>query len=366
MLELNGKCLAFHGPLLYEAKILRIWDSKSRSIQYSEPIDDETKKEEDIKNIPTELIDKDCYFIHYQGWKSSWDEWINNDRIKEYNDENVALRKKLIQDAKKQQQEAKRHKSKTHSGSNNNNSGHDAKKRQDNKINKSTVNKKPNNTKMTETSVKVNASDHNAATYSQQFHNTLNSNLPKIILHIPMKLKSILVDDWENVTKNRKICKLPVMKKENNITNILSQFQRDTNTNGILSLVEQSLLEEYINGIKLYFNECISKLLLYRLEKLQYLQLIQERNENRNATTQLCDIYGSVHLLRLLSILPDLMSDTTMSLQNCQIIIRQTESLLLWLVVHSDTLFDMSQQDEDGDTYYINTSSQYEGLALGM
>ena len=55
-----------------------------------------------------------------------------------------------------------------------------------------------------------------------------------------------------------------------------------------------------------------------------------------------------------------------MSLQNCQIIIRQTESLLLWLVVHSEQLFNMTQIDKDGDTYYVNTSSQYEGVALGM
>lgn len=357
MLELNGKCLAFHGPLLYEAKILRIWDSNARKIQYSEEVDDDSKKSEDIKNIPQELIGEDCYFIHYQGWKSTWDEWINNDRIKEYNDENVALRKQLIQDAKKQQQESKRHKSKA--GATTTNS--EAKKRQDNKVGKNNVSKKPSNTKMTETSVKVNTSDHNATTFSQQFHNTINSNLPKITLHIPMKLKTVLVDDWENVTKNRKICKLPV-PQENTVANILLRFQKDTSTNGVLSLVEQSLLEEYINGIKLYFNECLSKLLLYRLEKLQYSQIIQEHNKS----TELCDIYGSIHLLRLLSILPDLMSDTTMSLQNCQIIVRQTESLLLWLVVHSETLFDMTQRDKDGDTYYVNTSSQYEGVALGM
>ena len=143
--------------------------------------------------------------------------------------------------------------------------------------------------------------------------------------------------------------------------------------------------------MKLYFNECLSKLLLYRLEKLQYARLEENlqlhkkqdegtsgKNDSSSITTtnttniittskiDICNVYGSIHLLRLLSVLPELMSDTTMATQSCQSIVRQTESLLLWFAVHKDTLFDMSTPDQDGDTYYINTSSQYEGLALGM
>ena len=31
-LTLNGKCLAFHGPLLYEARILKIWDVETKTM----------------------------------------------------------------------------------------------------------------------------------------------------------------------------------------------------------------------------------------------------------------------------------------------------------------------------------------------
>ncbi|SMN19075.1 similar to Saccharomyces cerevisiae YPR023C EAF3 Esa1p-associated factor [Maudiozyma saulgeensis] len=412
MLELNGKCLAFHGPLLYEAKILRIWDPKNKKIDYNEEEQDKERIKQDIESIPQDLVSDPCYFIHYQGWKATWDEWIGNARIREYNDTNIALRKQLVQDAKdakRQQQELKKQKQKQSTPT-----GGINKKRSNGQ--ESSIGKNGSNTgtgqSRSRSASAVKLSDHtgkngtnsgnndnsslnpingsssgstsaNNGTYSQQYYNNLNRNLPKITMHIPLKLKSILVDDWEFVTKNKKLCKLPRPSTKTNdqtITGILKIYQQEVISGGMTSLVEQSLLEEYILGLKLYFNECLSKLLLYRLEKLQYaqleekLQLHKKQEEGSNSPiinstpskVDLCNVYGSIHLLRLLSILPELMSDTTMGTQSCQSIVRQTESVLLWFAVHADTLFDTSALDQDGDTYYINTSSQYEGLALGM
>ena len=57
----NEKLLCFHGPLLYEAKCVKI------------------KKEGG--NL--------MYFVHYQGWNKNWDEWVNETRILKINPENI-------------------------------------------------------------------------------------------------------------------------------------------------------------------------------------------------------------------------------------------------------------------------------------
>lgn len=107
MFEVGGKCLAYHGPLLYEAKILRRWNPKLEKVEYSVPL---KSGEED--GLPESMNREEFYYyIHYQGWKSSWDEWVSVDRIMELTEANIELKKQLVMEAKKaslaQQQKTK-------------------------------------------------------------------------------------------------------------------------------------------------------------------------------------------------------------------------------------------------------------------
>lgn len=70
---MRRKCLyllrCYHGPLLYEAKCVKIkLDSSSN---YS-------------------------YFVHYQGWNKNWDEWVNDTRILKADAEHLELKLKLL------------------------------------------------------------------------------------------------------------------------------------------------------------------------------------------------------------------------------------------------------------------------------
>ena len=441
-LTLNGKCLAFHGPLLYEARILKIWNAETKTMTTSDgtlkqdqPGDGSDKLKQEIARIPTEIVNTGtCYFIHYQGWKSTWDEWVGADRIRVYSEENIALRDRLVQEAKeakktqkqeqkkrKQQQQQqqpqqqeqagrsrpqsaptskKRHLDSGSSGDNNSGRGSGSSSSRQHEGpnsttkqsssssgsgNSSTLQKERSHTDKPESSrgraaspspLSTNRnSSHQQYPFDPSSYSSISQrNMPKIILHIPLKLKSVLVDDWELVTKDKKICKLP-RPQDQSVTGILNRYRKAaTEENLNHSLVMESMLDEYILGLKLYFNECLPRLLLYRLERLQYETILKQLNgkigENGGpalAGTTLCDIYGSIHLLRLLSILPELMSSTTMGAQSCNVIIKQSESLLVWMVLNFDELFDITgKTDADGDHYYVNTSSQYEGVALGM
>ncbi|XP_049905820.1 mortality factor 4-like protein 1 isoform X2 [Epinephelus moara] len=61
------RVLCFHGPLLYEAKCVKI-----------------NIKDKQIK-----------YFIHYSGWNKNWDEWVPESRVLKYVDSNLAKQKEL-------------------------------------------------------------------------------------------------------------------------------------------------------------------------------------------------------------------------------------------------------------------------------
>jgi mortality factor 4-like protein 1 len=66
----DERVLCFHMELLYEAKIMDI--------------------------MPAENGEGWQYKIHYKGWKSSWDDWVLQDRIRKFNEENKNLAAQLL------------------------------------------------------------------------------------------------------------------------------------------------------------------------------------------------------------------------------------------------------------------------------
>lgn len=80
----NEKVLCFHHEMLYNATVLEVQQNEDSSYQYK---------------------------IHYKGWKKTWDDWVPQDRIRKYNDENRELEKQLMQQARATQKSAKPNKS---------------------------------------------------------------------------------------------------------------------------------------------------------------------------------------------------------------------------------------------------------------
>jgi mortality factor 4-like protein 1 len=66
----DERVLCFHMEMLYEAKILDIMAAENgEGWQYK---------------------------IHYKGWKSSWDDWVPQDRVRKFTDENKDLAAQLL------------------------------------------------------------------------------------------------------------------------------------------------------------------------------------------------------------------------------------------------------------------------------
>ena len=117
-------------------------------------------------------------------------------------------------------------------------------------------------------------------------------------IYMPDRLKSLLVDDWENITKNLQLVQLPSSKPA---AVILDEYFAFATSTGSRNSTETDILEEVIQGLKEYFNKSLGRLLLYRFEREQFYDIsIQvEQPTNDLAGKTMSEIYGGEHLLRL-------------------------------------------------------------------
>lgn len=117
---------------------------------------------------------------------------------------------------------------------------------------------------------------------------------------MPDNLKSLLVDDWEQVTKNQCVVSLPAKYP---VRQILKDWHEEEEPKRSGSSADEDVLEEVVAGLQEYFDKCLDKILLYRHERQQYRNL---RKKFEAATGDLADkgpidVYGAEHLIRLFS-----------------------------------------------------------------
>lgn len=115
---------------------------------------------------------------------------------------------------------------------------------------------------------------------------------------MPDRLKSILVDDWENVTKQLQLVSLPAKFPA---SVILDEYFTHATGSGMRTNAEIDILQEVIHGLKEYFNKALGRLLLYRFEREQFFDIYTQINQPTGdlAGKAVADIYGGEHLLRL-------------------------------------------------------------------
>ncbi|KAI9055537.1 hypothetical protein LZ554_000485 [Drepanopeziza brunnea f. sp. 'monogermtubi'] len=171
---------------------------------------------------------------------------------------------------------------------------------------------------------------------------------PTVQLSIPDHIKAILVDDWENITKNLQLVPLPAHVSVNEILDDYAEYQSARRQEGT---AQADLLSEVTSGMKRYFNICLSRILLYRFERPQYQEIRDGfAAEGDFAGKTVGDVYGAEHLCRLIVALPELIAQTNMDAQSVNRLREELISLITWLGKHVPKYF-VKEYETPGSEY---------------
>lgn len=311
----GSKALAYHGPLVYEAKVLKIHEEGSLVVDIGDG-----KTEPLLANkIPAFLREKDAYFLHYKGWSSKWDEWVSSERIMEFNDDNLGLSREL-RNARKKTIE------RLDSGRENDN---------EEAANASKKRKKPAKASTPQPAGKTNGLSRRKKPETKATY--------EVLLPIRPRLKCILVDDWEIITRDRRLVDFESTTAVSKILQAYLKHKLQT-----VSEEDYEIAKEVAFGLRTYFDESFSLRLLYRFERLQYIEEL-----NRRGAFNASDIYGVEHLLRLLVSLPGLAAQTAMNSISLNVLFKHMEDLLDFL---DDNI-------ESFSSIYCNVTPQYDRLS---
>lgn len=131
-------------------------------------------------------------------------------------------------------------------------------------------------------------------------HSTLQEQhaAPKPTILISDNLKSLLVDDWENISKNHLLVPLPAEAPVNTILDKYLEAEKAKSP----SPTEVDIVEEIVSGLREYFDKCLGRILLYKFEREQYHAFRKKWESGSPGYEEKGpgDVYGAEHLARLL------------------------------------------------------------------
>ncbi|KAF8863582.1 histone acetylase complex subunit [Acephala macrosclerotiorum] len=282
----DEKVLCFHHEMLYEAKIL------------------------DVR--PTEAGKENTnwqYKIHYKGWKNTWDDWVPQDRVRKFTDENKELAAQLHNQMKMLQNKAPKSITKGKTGRANGSDFSSARGSEE---------------RHASAAAQSSRGPRRHRDYDLENEESFHAR-PSVHLPIPDHIKAILVDDWENVTKNQQLVPVP---SDHSVDSILNDYLAFENPKRQAGSHQADLLLEVVAGLKEYFEKCLGRILLYRFERQQYLEVREEwATSGKSALTT----YGAEHFCRLLVSLPELLAQTNMDQQSCNRLCEELTKLTIWL-----------------------------------
>ncbi|KAI1635499.1 MRG-domain-containing protein [Biscogniauxia mediterranea] len=290
----DEKVLCFHGDLMYEAKIIEVKVDKD-------------KKAEDAQ-----------YRIHYKGWKASWDDWVTHDRIRKFTDDNKQLASQLAAQARMRTQGPKGGKKGVKANGSEMSSARGSEER------------------AAGSNSFAGRGPRRGRDYELESEDAFHSR-PSIKLIIPDVLKALLVDDWENITKNFMLVPIPHPKP---VTKVLEDYAAYEMPKRPAGSSQIDILEETLAGLKEYFDKSLGRILLYKFERVQYADIHKQWASDPELQGKgASDIYGAEHLTRLMVILPELIAQTNMDQQSVNRLREELSKFCTWLSKNTSDYF---------------------------
>lgn len=257
----DDSVLAYHGPLIHEA----------------------TVRECAARDKPNGQGKINLYLVHYDNWNSHWDEWVPESRVLKADDEARAIQKERIKDFQR---------------------AHKRKQRVDMGANSAAC-------------AGSGGSSKKAKGAGEASEESLCAELRES-LRLPHGMKLKLIEDWERITREKKLVPLP---RTPTVSELLNEFMaakaRRTS--------HERLYGEVCDGLRSYFNQALPTILLYKYERKQH----RDNKEGKGLSP--VDIYGAEHLLRLFVKLPELLAKCNMQREHMTVLVAKLTELLKFM-----------------------------------
>uniref|UniRef100_A0A8C7X9N5 Mortality factor 4-like protein 1 n=1 Tax=Oryzias sinensis TaxID=183150 RepID=A0A8C7X9N5_9TELE len=287
------RVLCFHGPLLYEAKCVKI-----------------SIKEKQIK-----------YFIHYSGWNKNWDEWVPESRVLKYVDSNLAKQRELQKANQDHYVEGKMR-------------GLAPSK----KIASVQQKNVDLSAEMPQGPRKKRARVDPTVESEEMFTNRV-----EVKVKIPEELKPWLVDDWDLITRQKQLFHLPAKKSVDMVLEDYTNYKKSKGN----SDNKEYAVNEVVAGIREYFNVMLGTQLLYKFERPQYAEILAEHPD-----TPMSQVYGAPHLLRLFVRIGAMLAYTLLDEKSLALLLSYLQDFLKYLVKNSATLFSATDYEVAPPEYH--------------
>ncbi|XP_050697469.1 mortality factor 4-like protein 1 isoform X3 [Eriocheir sinensis] len=349
----SERVLCFHGPLIYEAKCLKV-QAKDKQIKY---------------------------FIHYAGWNKNWDEWVPESRVLKLNDANISRQKDLqkaheasLRNKKSKKEKKKFPKELTKEGgggggvgaagpgpgglaagtgaapgaggpgsttgpptapSTGSGAGDDSRSSTPStdrsgggpgKRSAASTPTTPASARDEADTRKKRSRTDNTVDTEEQFMTAV-----EVRVRLPDELKPALVDDWDLINRQRK---LPIVPAKVTIDTILADYIRAKTSNKNITPNKESAVQEVVAGLREYFNVMLGTQLLYKFERPQYAEILQQHKDK-----QASDIYGFIHLIRLFVRLGQMLAYTQLDEKSVTLLNFHLQDFLRFMVKNLETYY---------------------------
>ncbi|MFH4974782.1 hypothetical protein AB6A40_001491 [Gnathostoma spinigerum] len=365
--ELNSKVLCRHiDNLYYEAKVIAV-----------------------EKAIDGELL----YTVHYQGWNQRHDEKIKHsdtrDRFLEFTPANVEKAKADMREAQQRVLESKKkHRKSVHeekkSGGSDSRASTPSEKRGASSSRAASI-ASDKGVAAASTSQNSSVRKRKSAPTSSQILEPVPDFVQKneIKIELPNSLKEVLVDDEDLITRQMKLVRIPARVTISQIIKEYADYIAHQYTNKkdstesedpsaaashpIINFLESSM------GVQDYFDSTLGSQLLYKFERPQYKDLLDEQSnpkkecesesnkrrkgdtvadENGGQQMQPSNFYGFIHLLRLFVRLKCVMSYVDWSERSKQTIANHIQNFVKFLEDNREKFFDRDQDYQTASPEY--------------
>ncbi|KAF8063556.1 MRG-domain-containing protein [Lyophyllum atratum] len=288
----NERVLCYHGPLIYEAKVLKVADFTEET-------------------TITGAVGHHC-FVHYKGWKQTWDEWVPHTRLLKHNEANIDVQKQL-----------QRTNAPPPTGAGSSSRGPKA------------------GMKEGGAGTRVGARKDGTRGTKRGREEDESSKKPDLRLNLPEILKTQLVDDWEAVTKNNQLVTIP---RTPTVVELLDEFAAYITEKKPAHLRDPALLiSSIVSGLIVYFDRSLGANLLYRFERPQYAEVRKKYKTGQQVIIgqekEVSAVYGAEHLLRMLVSLPGMIASSSLDPESVALVRDYVNELLQWMVKERGRIF---------------------------